>query len=247
MTDYLVLDLYGAMTAWGAVAIGEQRPNTAHPSKSAILGLFAAALGIRRDQEEQLLALNTGYAIAIHEVAHGIPLSDYHTTHMPKIAKKDRHFYTRKNETDSTGKTGLSRRDYTCDARHTVMIWANSAAPYTLPQLQAALNKPLFTLYLGRKSCPLALPLNPQCITAKDFLQAWQRYQQQQQHKTATWQHPSPQSAHRFYWEGKQTPAGIRKYHSSQRIDQLHSRQRWQYQARTEHMGELLNEDSACT
>ena len=69
MTDYLLFRLYGAMAAWGDIAVGEQRPSTPHPSKSALLGLLAAALGIRRHEDERHQALADGYGFAVRMAA----------------------------------------------------------------------------------------------------------------------------------------------------------------------------------
>ena len=53
MREFLIFRLYGMMASWGDIAVGELRPTFDHPSRSAIVGLLAAALGIRRDEEEQ--------------------------------------------------------------------------------------------------------------------------------------------------------------------------------------------------
>ncbi|PAP57596.1 type I-E CRISPR-associated protein Cas5/CasD, partial [Salmonella enterica subsp. enterica serovar Braenderup] len=51
MSQYLVFQLHGPMASWGVDAPGEVRHSQAQPSRSALLGLLAAALGIRRDEE----------------------------------------------------------------------------------------------------------------------------------------------------------------------------------------------------
>ena len=51
MASYLIMQLYGPLAAWGEQAVGGVRRSAAHPSKSAVLGLCAAAQGIRRDDE----------------------------------------------------------------------------------------------------------------------------------------------------------------------------------------------------
>ena len=69
--DYLVFRLYGPMCSWGDIAVGEVRPSTVHPAKSAILGLIAAALGIKRPDtardDTERLALE-----AIHNALAGL-------------------------------------------------------------------------------------------------------------------------------------------------------------------------------
>ena len=51
MADFLVFQLYGALASWGDIAVGEYRPSQGQPSKSAVTGLLAAALGIARADE----------------------------------------------------------------------------------------------------------------------------------------------------------------------------------------------------
>src|SRR5215470_15857056 len=109
--DYLVFRLYGPMGSWGDIAVGEVRPSTVHPSKSAILGLIAAALGIKRpnttrdDTERSALevahgALAQGYGFAVCVDAPGVPLVDYHTAQVPSsgTGRNRRQFATRHDE-----------------------------------------------------------------------------------------------------------------------------------------------------
>ncbi len=54
-------------------------------------------------------------------------------------------------------------------------------APYSLEQLHEALRYPVFPLYLGRKSHPLALPLMPLLLeghAAEVLRQAYRQYQE---------------------------------------------------------------------
>jgi CRISPR system Cascade subunit CasD len=61
--------------------------------------------------------------------------------------------------------TILSRRDYRSGAWHLGALWSRGeAARWPLEVLAEAMERPGFVPYLGRKSCPLGLPLAP-CIT----------------------------------------------------------------------------------
>ena len=51
MRDYLVMRLYAPLASWGEIAVGEVRHSANYPSKSALLGLLGAALGVRRDDD----------------------------------------------------------------------------------------------------------------------------------------------------------------------------------------------------
>src|SRR4030042_2295236 len=183
MAEYLVFQLYGPMAAWGDIAVGEYRPSFAHPSKSAIVGLLAAAVGIRRDEEEHQKTLANACYFAVRVDAMGTLLRDYHTAQVPS-EKKGVTRYTRYSELAVQDlNTILSSRDYPCDAAYSVAIYLRddcedslrilaerlNVQKFTLSVLAEKLGKPEFALYLGRKSCPLALPLQPKVITATNF------------------------------------------------------------------------------
>jgi CRISPR system Cascade subunit CasD len=72
----------------GEEAVGEVRHSATVPTRSAILGLLSAALGISRDEEEQLNKVNQHYHVAVHALAsHDRWLRDYHTVSVPRKTK----------------------------------------------------------------------------------------------------------------------------------------------------------------
>ncbi|MDQ7016965.1 MAG: type I-E CRISPR-associated protein Cas5/CasD, partial [Gammaproteobacteria bacterium] len=155
MRSYLLVRLYGAMASWGEHAVGGPRLSAGRPTKSAVVGLLAAALGVHRSEEKALLALQRGYGFAVRVEAAGELLRDYHTTQVPSAQKKV-VYATRREELQKTEKkkinTILSQRDYHLDACYSVAFWSRESAPYALSVLQEALYEPKFALYLGRKS-----------------------------------------------------------------------------------------------
>ena len=167
MKEYLVFQLYSPLASWGEEAVGEIRHSAPIPPRSALLGLLAEALGIRREEESRLAAFNEAYHTAVHVLSEKARwLRDYHTVSAPRENKK-LNYYTRRDELtlapDEVG-TLISQREYRCDGYWHVAISAKSGAPHTLAELRDALTRPHFSLYLGRKSCPLALPLMPQLL-----------------------------------------------------------------------------------
>ncbi len=168
---YLLFRLYGPMASWGEIAVGESRHSAIYPGKSALLGLMAAALGIRRDEEQRQTALAAGYRFAVKVISAGHPLRDYHTAQAPDSVGKF-VYRTRRDELvvgkDRLG-TILSSREYRCDAFTLVAVVAEEGAPYSLDEIREALLKPRFHLYLGRKSCPVSAPLNPLVREAVGF------------------------------------------------------------------------------
>lgn len=184
MRDYLVFQLYGPLAAWGDIAVGETRPSSFAPAKSAVLGLVAAALGLRRPDttkdevlrqqwEARHVALAEGYGMAVKLTQPGLPMTDYHTAQVPSSGsgRNKKVFATRRDELTRLPRhdlnTILSRRDYRQDAYAAVALWARNGAPYSLEELRIKLLAPEFVLYLGRKSCPPALPLMPVTTSAE--------------------------------------------------------------------------------
>ncbi len=184
MHEYLVFQLYGPLASWGDIAVGETRPSAPTPAKSAVLGLVAAALGLTRpatieseaeraEWESRHAALARGYGLAVSVQALGVPLSDYHTAQVPSsgTGRNRRTYPTRRDELTRLPRAELntipSRREYRQDAFATCALWSRENAPHTLAELRDALQEPRFVLYLGRKACPLALPLKPELVPAE--------------------------------------------------------------------------------
>jgi CRISPR system Cascade subunit CasD len=238
MKEYLIFQIYSPLASWGEEAPGEIRHSSTVPTRSALLGLLAAALGIRREEEERLNAFNQHYHLAVHALATQERwLRDYHTVSAPRENKKLR-YYTRRDELslapDEVG-TLISQREYRCDGYWHVAISATPGAPYSLEALRDALLTPHFPLYLGRKSCPLALPLAPRLLTGmlkEVFLLAAQEMSASEltgficQQGMCYWDDPDESS---LIWQ--------QKLHSPH---QPTSRQRWQFGNYTRFCGSLL-------
>ncbi|HAU5458188.1 TPA: type I-E CRISPR-associated protein Cas5/CasD, partial [Cronobacter sakazakii] len=116
MNRYLIFQLQGPMASWGEIAVGEVRHTRALPGRSALLGLLAAALGIRRDDEAALNTLNQHYQFIVCAGKSSAWARDYHTVQVPREARKVRYF-TRKDELRDAQMlvTTVSCRDYYAD------------------------------------------------------------------------------------------------------------------------------------
>ena len=233
MRDFLLFRLYGPMASWGEVAVGETRPSAAHPSKSAILGLVAAALGIKRDKENVLRSLADGYGFGVRVDADGELLRDYHTAQVPPERRKIK-YYTRRDELKSDDLyTILSSRDYRTDSCYSIALWQRENSPFDLASIQAALLQPKLPLYLGRKSCPLGLPLRPELLNEETLKQAFDDYVFVDE--AFGFPMAGLSTERNYYWEHlDDTHAGMASMMSQTRRDQLHNRQRWQFSERDE-------------
>ena len=167
MADYLVFTLAASLGAMGDLAGHERRGSWTWPGRSAVLGLLGAALGIRREDADGHAELNA-LQMAIATYSEGMPLRDYHTVQtIPTAAAK-----LPDSRRDAFRKAGLgvnttiTLRDYRAGSIYAVAVWGEG-----LERLAQALAEPVFTLYLGRKSCPLSMPPVAK-IVASDSIQA---------------------------------------------------------------------------
>ena len=161
MPRYIILRLDGPMQAWGSHTFEDFRPSNLFPTRSGLLGLLGACLGIdRRDHAglEQLaqsveFTVRADRAVRRPDVEQlisksAVKLPDYHT--ILDARKVD----------GSTNKNAVeSRREYLFDAAFTVAIGEKQNASVTLTAIADALLRPCFTPVLGRRSCPITRPL----------------------------------------------------------------------------------------
>jgi CRISPR system Cascade subunit CasD len=168
MPEFLTFALAAPLAAMGELAVGERRGSWDRPARSAVLGLIGACLGLAREDEAAHAALETGYGLALRRQALGSVLADYHTAQVPP-KQRGRRFATRADELSVNSlETILSRRDYRTDVLVLAALWSRAGARWSLHEIGSALDRPHFTPYFGRKSCPLMLPLEPRRQDAVD-------------------------------------------------------------------------------
>lgn len=135
----VALQLAGPLQAWGSGSRFVQRSTETAPTKSGIIGMVAAARGMRRtDPLEDLLDLRFGVRID----QPGQLVRDFHTAHRPKK--------------DGWAAMPLSYRFYMGDAAFLAVLEGERSL---LEGIDAALRQPAFPLYLGRRSCPPSAPV----------------------------------------------------------------------------------------
>jgi CRISPR system Cascade subunit CasD len=146
----LLLRLEGPMQSWGYRSRFDFRDTALEPTRSGVIGLICAAMGIARGEDiSRFDAIRMGVRVD-HE---GRPERDYQTAggdqHEPReygVIKAD----------SSGAETVVSYRDYLADASFTVALESQNRD--LLEEIATALRNPTWTLFLGRKAFPLALP-----------------------------------------------------------------------------------------
>lgn len=134
----LLLRLVGPMQSWGTTSRFDQRDTGKEPSKSGVVGLLAAAVGIDRENWAALEPL-AYLAMGVRHDRPGVPKRDYQTAQ--HIISADR---TKVHE------TAVTTRDYLADAAFLVGLEGEDR--FLLERTHAALRDPVWPLALGRKS-----------------------------------------------------------------------------------------------
>ena len=168
MREHLVFTLCAPMGAFGDYAGHERRGSELVPPRSAVLGLLGAALGIDRTNTDGQEALRR-YRVGVRPLTESAPLRDYHT--VQTVQEKIRRPNGRRAAVEAIGpaiNTTITVRDYRTDVAIAVCVWGEEQVNWPLPRLVTALTCPVFTLYLGRKSCPPSAPLDPRVVEASD-------------------------------------------------------------------------------
>ena len=161
MGDFLILKLHGPMQGWGEHTFEGNRPSANFPTRSGVLGLLGACLGIRRNERERLQTLADSIGMAVRVDERCITRKDGTTSRLKAVKITDYHTIKDARE-DYTGlkshDTIQTWREYLFDAEFTVVLWDQPNAALILDDVEKAVKCPYFTPYLGRRSCPITRP-----------------------------------------------------------------------------------------
>lgn len=139
----LLLRLAGSMQSWGTTSRFDQRDTGKEPSKSGVVGLLAAALGIDRENWIDLEPL-TRLSMGIRHDRPGVPKRDYQTAGCAATDTIIKADGTQAND------GVVSHRFYLADAAFLVGLQCEERS--LLERTEAALCDPVWPLALGRKS-----------------------------------------------------------------------------------------------
>lgn len=238
VSEFLLFTVYAPMASWGDIAMGELRGSWDRPSRSAMLGLVAAALGLDRSDQGRHDALDAGYGVAIQLDRPGRAMVDYHTvqTVRASVVKKAPGRTRGELLALADPETMLTQRTYREDALATVALWPRAGAEWPLAALAERLRHPGYVLYAGRKANPLGLPLDPQVIAAESLAAA---FAARKAPVGLEWPRrlpgaPQPEISH-DPCEG--FPSGLRLLRQEERRDAAAHRGRWQFAERTVEVG----------
>lgn len=257
MTQFLAFTIFAPLASWGEVAVGEVRDSLDRPTRSAVLGCIAGALGIERNDALRQGEIEAGYGVAVHALLTGTPMRDYHTvqTVAASHVKRNRP-RTRKQLLEQVGEsdreTMLSRRTLRQDSIAMAVLWRRNLAPFALEAIGEALRRPHFVPYAGRKANAIGLPLDPELHESVSLAGACALACRRLDGRLATvalaqlrpaagWS----REVHHDATAGDGVQSGLERTRRLFRRDHVLDRTRWQFAVRQVHVGFLPTEERA--
>lgn len=159
--EVLLLWLEGPMQSWGTRSRWDVRDTGLEPTKSGVIGLLGASMGLARS-DKRLEDLDAKLAFGVRVDRPGIVATDYHTvTGYHRTAAGD---FKHSGGTATTLQSALkhdpativSPRDYLHDAIFLVVL---EGPAELIEECRYRLANPVWPLFLGRKGCPPTRPL----------------------------------------------------------------------------------------
>jgi CRISPR system Cascade subunit CasD len=153
----LFLRLEGVLQSWGDDARWSVRRTRGEPTKSGVIGLLAAAKGwgLSVEGDRHVERLGRELRMAVRADRPGGVLRDYQTVVGGVLSAEGK---IKVNASTRQPETVVSERYYLSDACFLVAL----AGPRsTLEDLVHGLRQPVWTPFLGRRSCPPSAPIWP--------------------------------------------------------------------------------------
>jgi len=152
----IFLRLEGPLQAWGDTSKIVIRRTMEAPTKSGVLGIICCAMGLSRKAARERLPDLKKLAMGVRIDRTGIRWWDYHTVGAKVGLLKAEGGIKRTGGAKGPIETLISRREYLCDASFLVALKGDSDL---IQEVSTALQNPKWPLFLGRKSCPPAVPI----------------------------------------------------------------------------------------
>lgn len=157
--SFIALRLEGPLQSWGFDSQFNRRKTGLMPTKSAIAGMCCAALGYGRGtcQEHEFLASLTN----VRMTAIAMPrIIGKNGKHHELAVRRIQDYHTVQNTRRATGAISnncvLTHRQYLADAAFGVVLEGETKL---LESIAAALENPVWGLWLGRKCCIPTAPV----------------------------------------------------------------------------------------
>jgi CRISPR system Cascade subunit CasD len=145
------------MQSWGFSSRFQRRTTGLHPTKSGVIGLICAAMGLAKGSSEERAMLTelTKLKMSSIIIPRDGPGVD---TFLPVVRLEDYHTVldTRRASGKMDEDAVVTRRQYLLDARFGVILAGDR---FVLGRVAAALEDPVWGVWFGRKNCIPAEPV----------------------------------------------------------------------------------------
>jgi CRISPR system Cascade subunit CasD len=147
-TAYLALYFDAPLQSWGYASKFDRRTSLAHPTRSGVIGLLCAALGVDRTDTHGLARLDA-LTVTVYAFRMGCRLTDYHTIGGGYDPKRTARNICRR-ASGGVGDTVQTWREYLEGSRFGAVVSADATL---VDELAAAVRNPVWGIWLGRKAC----------------------------------------------------------------------------------------------
>jgi CRISPR system Cascade subunit CasD len=160
MPRFIILKLDGVMQGWGGHTYEDWRPTELFPTRSGLLGLLGGCLGIDRQEVERLNTLASSVLFTVQTECKRFQV-DEKTLELMSLRLCDYHTILDARKVDGMENKNpvQSYRWYLFDSPFDVAVEETVNAPIKLEEIVNAIRTPVYTPFLGRRSCPLSRPL----------------------------------------------------------------------------------------
>jgi CRISPR system Cascade subunit CasD len=146
---YLALLLDAPLQSWGFASQFQRRTTGLHPTKSGVIGMICAAMGLGKGSDGE------------HETLPQLATLKMSSIAMPRhVVRRIEDFHTVLNTRRASGSMNpdpvVTRRQYLLDACFGLILTGDQVL---LQRVADALQDPIWGVWLGRKSCIPARPL----------------------------------------------------------------------------------------
>jgi CRISPR system Cascade subunit CasD len=166
MKKHAILVLEGPMQSWGLQKKFDYRSTMPLPTKSGVVGLVCAAMGIERNDRDNIAKLSA-LDMSVLTIKRGTLITDYHTIGGGYSKNEKSRVVPKAN--GSKGDTVVTRREYLADASFVVVLSGDSEL---IDRCAAALDNPVWNVFLGKRCCMPSRPILEVVVDTEDQVRA---------------------------------------------------------------------------
>ena len=150
----LLLRLAAPLQAWGSSSKFNIRTTEREPTKSGVIGMIAAALGIKRNDDSKELEKLAKLKFGVRVEREGKLIKDFQMVYTGNLSDSEKRHKPSKSYSNDMH---ITERYYLSDAVFLAALESDDIS--FLERISEAVQNPVFPLFLGRRSCPPVLPV----------------------------------------------------------------------------------------